>query len=231
MADHITVGDDIRVTLRRNGRARRLTLRVTRAGGEAVMTLPPGASLAEARAFAESRAGWLRAAQGRAQEVRRVGPGAVLPVAGQGLQVEITPGLRRVQIEGARLLLPDRGAPGRIVAAWLKGRAQLALRDCVTRHAGALNREVRAMSLRDTRSRWGSCTHDGRLMFSWRLAMAPPEVLDYVAAHEVAHLAHMDHSPAFWAAVARLMPDYVARRDWLRVHGAELQAWRFDEGV
>jgi predicted metal-dependent hydrolase len=88
------------------------------------------------------------------------------------------------------------------------------------RHAAALGRQPRALSLRDTRSRWGSCTHDGRLMFSWRLAMAPPEVLDYVAAHEVAHLAHMDHSPAFWAATARLMPDYARHRAWLRAHGA-----------
>lgn len=66
-------------------------------------------------------------------------------------------------------------------------------------------------------------------MFSWRLVMAPEEVLDYVAAHEVAHLAHMDHSAAFWAACARLCPDWRAQRDWLRVHGPALHAWRFDD--
>ena len=83
------------------------------------------------------------------------------------------------------------------------------------------------IALRDTRSRWGSCTAQGRLMFSWRLAMAPDGVLDYVAAHEVAHLAHMNHAPAFWAEVGRLMPDWTARRDWLRRNGAALQAWQF----
>ena len=87
-----------------------------------------------------------------------------------------------------------------------------------------------ALALRDTRSRWGSCTHEGRLMYSWRLAMAPPEVLDYVAAHEVAHLAHMDHSPRFWAAVATLMPGYAPRRAWLRRNGADLMAWSFRAG-
>ena len=95
------------------------------------------------------------------------------------------------------------------------------------RHARALGRRFTALALRDTRSRWGSCTHEGRLMYSWRLAMAPPEVLDYVAAHEVAHLRHMDHSPRFWAAVAGLMPGYAIHRDWLRRHGADLMAWQF----
>ena len=92
------------------------------------------------------------------------------------------------------------------------------LRAACDRHAAALGRSYQAIVLRDTRSRWGSCTSDGRLMFSWRLAMAPLAVLDYVAAHEVAHLRHMDHSPRFWAAVAGLVPDYAQHRDWLRRH-------------
>jgi predicted metal-dependent hydrolase len=96
------------------------------------------------------------------------------------------------------------------------------------RHAQRLGRRPAALVLRDTRSRWGSCSAQGVLMFSWRLAMAPPAVLDYVAAHEVAHLAEMNHSRAFWATVARLLPDHAAPRAWLRAEGGALHRWRFD---
>ena len=98
------------------------------------------------------------------------------------------------------------------------------------RHASALGLAHRAISLRDTRSRWGSCNHSGRLMFSWRLAMAPPDILDYVAAHEVAHRRHMDHSAAFWATVERIHGAYAGPRAWLRENGASLHRYRFEGG-
>jgi len=90
-----------------------------------------------------------------------------------------------------------------------------------------LGRSYARLSLRDTRSRWGSCTSDGGLMYSWRLIMAPPEVLDYVAAHEVAHLAQMNHSPAFWAEVTKIYGDYAAPRNWLRANGSTLHRYKF----
>ena len=107
--------------------------------------------------------------------------------------------------------------------------AQARLAAASDRHAATLGRPFTAIALRDTRSRWGSCTADGRLMYSWRLAMAPPEVLDDVAAHEVAHLAHMDHSPRFWSVVETLCPGWPAHRRWLREHGGALQGWQFRE--
>jgi hypothetical protein len=94
-------------------------------------------------------------------------------------------------------------------------------------YAARLGKPYARITMRDTRSRWGSCTSDGALMFSWRLIMTPPEVLDYVAAHEVAHLAEMNHSPAFWAVVAQLCPGYAPLRDWLKREGGALQAIRF----
>ncbi|WP_155326406.1 M48 family metallopeptidase, partial [Alkalilacustris brevis] len=94
--------------------------------------------------------------------------------------------------------------------------------------AHRLGRQYGRISLRDVRSRWGSCSSAGNLMFSWRLVMAPPEVLAYVAAHEVAHLAEMNHSPAFWAQVTRLMPGWRDQRAWLRENGGELQSYRFE---
>ncbi|TRW98447.1 M48 family metallopeptidase [Paracoccus sp. M683] len=212
--------------LRRSARARRMTLRVARHGGEVVLTLPSRIPEAEGRAFAESKADWLRQARARMPAAQLVAHGAVLPVMGQGLVITAA-AVRAVRVEDGALLVPQGRAAGPVVQAFLKHRAQQALLHSCTRHAAAVGRSFSAIALRDTRSRWGSCTSDGRLMFSWRLAMAPHEVLDYVAAHEVAHLAHMDHSPRFWAAVARLMPDYAPRRAWLRQHGDGLLAWRF----
>ncbi|WJS83951.1 SprT family zinc-dependent metalloprotease [Paracoccus sp. TOH] len=224
--DRILVGGDIPVTLRRSARARRMTLRVARAGGEVVLTLPSRTSLSDGRAFAESRAEWLRRTRAGMPALQRAEHGALLPV--EGRLRRITPAeTRRVALTEEALLVPLGRPAGVVVEAWLKHLAQARLVAACDRHAAALGRGFRALALRDTRSRWGSCTHDGRLMFSWRLAMAPPEVLDYVAAHEVAHLAHMDHSPAFWAATGRLMPDYDRHRAWLRAHGHELLAWRF----
>ncbi|MFV0301648.1 MAG: M48 family metallopeptidase [Paracoccus sp. (in: a-proteobacteria)] len=226
MTASFTTADGTQVILRRSARARRMTLRVARHGGDVVLTLPPRVSEAEGRAFAESKSDWLRRAVARLPLAQQVAAGVLLPVAGQG--VVVTPArIRAARIEGAALLVPEGRPAGPVVQAFLKHRAQLALLDCCTCHAAALGRPYRAISLRDTRSRWGSCTLDGRLMFSWRLAMAPHEVLDYVAAHEVAHLAHMDHSPRFWAAVERLMPGYGSRRLWLRQQGDGLLAWRF----
>ena len=222
----ILVGGDIPVILRRSARARRMTLRVARAGGEVVLTLPNRASVQDGRAFAESRAEWLRRMRAQMPALQIAAHGVALPVEGQARL--ITPAdERRVRLADGALMVPRSRPAGVVVAAFLKHLAHARLTAACDRHAAALGRKFRAISLRDTRSRWGSCTHDGRLMFSWRLAMAPPEVLDYVAAHEVAHLAHMDHSPAFWAATARLMPDYAQRRAWLRAHGHELLAWRF----
>lgn len=217
--------DGIVVTLRRNARARRMTLRVARADGAVTLTLPPRITWAEAAAFAQSRAAWLRRAQAARPAPAQVVPGAVLPVEGRGLLLTPAP-IRGAQVLGEALLVAA-SRPGAAAEGFLKHLARDRLALACDRHGMALGRRPQAIRLRDTRSRWGSCTHDGRLMFSWRLAMAPPQVLDYVAAHEVAHLAHMDHSPSFWATVERLLPGHSAARSWLRQHGAALQAWKF----
>ncbi len=112
-------------------------------------------------------------------------------------------------------------------AAFLREAARQRCLAATEVHAARLGQPFGRITLRDTRGRWGSCTAAGDLMFSWRLILAPDAVLDYVAAHEVAHLAEMNHSPRFWAAVARLCPDYAAQRDWLRQHGASLMAYDF----
>lgn len=217
----------VAVALRRSRAARRLSLRVSRLDGRVMLTLPPGVADRTALAFLRERADWVRRALAEVQGPQRVGPGALLPVEGVPHRVAAGP-VRRVTLAEGALLVPEGSPAGPRVAAFLRLRAQARLAEACARHAAAAGRPFGRISLRDTRSRWGSCTAAGDLMFSWRLILAPPPVLDYVAAHEVAHLVRMDHSPAFWDVVARLCPDYPARRDWLRREGGALHRWLFD---
>ncbi|WP_415011944.1 M48 family metallopeptidase [Amaricoccus sp.] len=122
-----------------------------------------------------------------------------------------------------------RGPIGPLVAGWLREEARRDVVDASRRHAAQLGVKAGRVTLRDPRSRWGSCSHAADLMYSWRLVMAPPVVLDYVAAHEVAHIVELNHSPAFWSVVSRLMPGYAAPREWLRVNGSSLH--RIDFGT
>lgn len=217
----------IAVTLRRSARARRLTLRVGQADGRVTLTLPHRLPEREALAFLVSREGWLRARVGELAPEHLVRPGGVLPLEGQEVPVRRGEGHRTMLREGVLWLPPGPAAPR--IAAFVKLRARDRLAAAADRHAAALGRPYRRLTLRDTRSRWGSCTIAGDLMFNWRLVMAPPEVLDYVAAHEVAHLAEMNHGPAFWALVARLFPDHAQARAWLKAEGAALHRIRFGD--
>lgn len=219
----------VAVTLRRSARARRLSLRVAGADGAVVLTLPPRTSRRLAEAFVAERAAWIAVARARVAAVRQpVEAGTEVPVEGRLLVLTPVPGRGAPRIEAGRLVVP--GEPARSAAraeAFLKALARDRLAAACDRHAAALGRPYAALTLRDPASRWGSCTAAGRLMFSWRLVLAPPAVLDYVAAHEVAHLQRMDHSPAFWAVVAQLCPDHAAPRAWLRANGGALHRFRF----
>ncbi|MCF3974010.1 M48 family metallopeptidase [Paracoccus salsus] len=226
MVEHITIAGGLRIAVRRSSRARRLTLRVPRDGAEMVLTLPKHVPLGEGLAFAEAKRNWLVQAAARRPAPMRAEAGAALPVEGRPRQI-VAASVRAATLQQDALLIPERRPAGPVLAAFLKHVAHQRLRVACDRHATALERPFRVIDLRDTRSRWGSCTADGRLMFSWRLAMAPPEVLDYVAAHEVAHLAHMDHSGRFWSVVERLCPGHASQRVWLRRHGGDLMVWKF----
>lgn len=217
----------LNVQIRASARARQMSLRVSGLDGKITLNVPRGLARRHALAFLSEKESWLRAAVARAPGVVPVLQGMMVPV--DGVLRQITPSSRRgVALEADRLLVPETGQTGARVAAFLKTRARDRLVPMAEHYATALGRKVAAVSLRDTRSRWGSCTAQGRLMFCWRLAMAPPIVQNYVAAHEAAHLVHMDHSRAYWAAVARIMPDYAQHRAWLRANGAELHGYRFD---
>ncbi|WP_299685658.1 SprT family zinc-dependent metalloprotease [uncultured Tateyamaria sp.] len=230
MSSHVLQGDpDIPLILRPSARARRITLRVSQVDGRVTVTLPRHVAEAEALAFAAQKEPWIRKhLDGRAATVA-MAPGAVLPVAGQ--TVTLAPGKgRSVRLDGDVLMVP--GAPeamGPRVAGYLKARARDTLAAASDHYAARAGRSYSGLSLRDTRSRWGSCSSSGRLMYSWRLILAPPRVLDYVAAHEVAHLAQMNHSPRFWAEVERIHGPYAEPRQWLRANGAQLHRYSFGD--
>ncbi|MGR3321406.1 MAG: M48 family metallopeptidase [Pseudooceanicola sp.] len=228
MGQHVLPGNPpVELHLKRSARARRISLRVSGLDGKVTLTLPKGVSEREGLAFARDRAGWLRGHLDRQVPQVAVGLGADLPVEGVMRRVRGGPG-RGVRAEGEALIVtgaPDTAA--RRLEGWLKALARERLAAASDGYAAALGRRYARLTLRDTRSRWGSCTADHGLMYSWRLILAPPEVLRYVAAHEVAHLAEMNHSAAFWAQVTRLYGDYDAPRRWLHENGAELHRYRF----
>lgn len=191
------------------------------------MTVPARLPIAEAIAFAEDRKAWIAEARARCRPVIAVRAGTRVPVLGRPR--EIVPGERpRPALTEDSLVVPAR-APARSAMAFLKLLARDRLAEACDRHAASAGVGYAAITLRDTRSRWGSCSREGRLMFSWRLAMAPEPVLDYVAAHEVAHRLHMDHSRRFWRSVGTLVPDWKTHRTWLRTEGGSLHAYRFED--
>lgn len=220
--------EELEITLRRSARAKRISLRVSALDGQVTLTLPPRVPPAEGLAFARERAGWIAGALSRMPQMARVAEGALIPVQGQALRL-VTGGARgAVRVEEGCLIVPG-SSPGVRVAAYLKQLARHRLIAASDHYSALLGRSYSGITLRDTRSRWGSCTAAGALNYSWRLAMAPPAVLDYVAAHEVAHLAEMNHSDLFWAVVDRLCPGWQAQRTWLKTHGTALHAWRFED--
>ncbi|HMS96411.1 MAG: M48 family metallopeptidase [Tabrizicola sp.] len=221
----------VEVHLKRSARTRRFSLRVSRLDGKVTLSVPIHAREGEAMAFLRGHEDWLRqtlaALPGSA--LQPVGIGTELLVEGRKLQLAPGSG-RSLRVDGGHLLVPgNSAAAGARVAAWLKTLARDRLALASTRYAGLVGRNYSSLALRDTRSRWGSCSPDGRLMYSWRLIMAPPEVLDYVAAHEVAHLVEMNHSPAFWRVVDRICPGWQTRRAWLKDQGGALHRLRFQD--
>ena len=228
-APHVLAGDPpVEVHLKRSARARRMSLRVSGLDSKVTLTLPDGVAEAQGLAFAAEKADWLRSQIARQPDTVRVGLGAEVPVFGTPLMLVPGPG-RRIRVEGGQILVPGNPeTAGRRVAGFLKTLAREQLSAASDRYAADLKRPYGRISIRDTRSRWGSCSSVGVLMYSWRLVMAPMEVLEYVAAHEVAHLRHMNHSQDFWDQVAELYGNYQVPRQWLRDHGSDLHRYRFE---
>lgn len=210
--------------MRRNDRALRLRLRIDQAEAGVIVTLPRQASEAHGLAFVRERATWILAHLENLPPRVPFVPGAVVPFLGVDHRIRhvgaVPAPVRRD--DGAILVSGPTDGIGTRVLAWLRAAARSELEHRATACARTLGLRAGRITIRDTRSRWGSCSAAGNLSFSWRLILAPDHVLDYVVAHEVAHLLVPNHGPAFWATVSRLGGDVGPARAWLAAHGRML---------
>lgn len=225
MAETIALRNlDAPVTWRRSARARRISLRIDPKQGGVVVTLPLRSSVAAGRAILLTHQDWVAERFARLPQPVLLLPGATVPVDGLERQIVHEPRARTpVRLEGATLVVS--GEPeflARRVQDWLRSYARGRLGALASAKAGAAGLVARRLVIKDTSSRWGSCTAEGVLMFSWRLVMAPPEVQDYVVGHEVAHLRHLNHGKQFWELTDCLTPHRRFATAWLSAHGATL---------
>jgi predicted metal-dependent hydrolase len=223
------------VTLRVNRRARRVSLRLDRTRREIVATAPSPRRLSEAAAFARERSAWIAERIAELPDASPIHPGMTLTVFGEPVALEAGTGR-------AKWLSANDGEPARIVAMgegegyaravilMLKKRAMGILSERTEVYAAMLGAPMPKVTIMDAKGRWGSCRPGprggpGQVRYSWRLALAPFAVADYVAAHECAHLLELNHGPRFWAHVKALVGDERKHRAWLRAEGARLHAF------
>jgi len=217
-------GEEVVLRVKRHPRARRISLRADPRDGAVVLVLPMRASVDAGLAFARSQAAWIRARLAAAPRPTAFAPGTRLHLQGEAVEIVHDAARRGPALREGDLLVVG-GKPefvARRVRDFLRAEAGRRLGPLALEKAAALGRTLRALRITDTRSRWGSCARDARIGLSWRLVIAPPRVADYVVAHEVAHLAHHDHSPAFWRVVDTLTEHRAEAQAWLRANGAAL---------
>jgi predicted metal-dependent hydrolase len=224
--------------VRRSARARRARLTITEAG-EAVVVLPTRAPEREAAELVARHQGWIARHQARVTARRRalalrpsIGNGRALALRGRPHEVAVFPvagaSRSRVRLDGAGGIRVERStadprSTAALLEAWLRERARAAIEERVDARSGELRVTVGSVAIRDQRTRWGSASRRGTLSFSWRLVLAPPEILDYVVVHELAHLRVAGHGRAFWSLVDRHSPNSAEARRWLRDHHDELR--------
>lgn len=206
------------LSVRTSGRARRLSLRVDPRSGDIVLTLPPSAKLGAARRFLRDHRAWIEKQAKALPDRIPFAAGATVPVFGE--PHTIVPSAERgppvTRNPGKLVVTGDARHTPRRIADYLHALASRELRLAVDDFAERIDRKVARITVRDPKTRWGSCSTTGTLSFSWRLVMAPRRVLRYVAAHEVAHLRHPNHGQHFWSLVATLHPGFAEDRETLR---------------
>src|SRR5262245_19599251 len=222
-------GASVPVRVHIDKRASRVSVRIDPHAREAVATAPAPRHALEAISFASERVDWIAERLGALPPPVRFQPEAYIPLRGVIHRLKRADTGRAVRLDASgdvpTLMVPGpREAFGDRTRAFFRTMARNDFSDRVAAHAATLKVHPRSIAIKDMRSRWGSCSSDGRLNFSWRLVCAPPFALDYVAAHEVAHLREMNHSNRFWKQVERAMPDWQPAREWLQERGSALHA-------
>ena len=210
--------------VRRMAQARRMRLSVDPRDGGVRLVMPSRGSLTAALKWVESKRAWIEAALDALPEARPIADGMVIEVAGEPLRIELADQVRIVRRSGNRLIVPRPAELlGARVTRWLRKQALDRLEAETLRFGALAGVSIGRVSIGDPRARWGSCSANGDIRYSWRLILAPPAVLEATVAHEVAHRLHMDHSRDFHDAVERLLGrDPAPERAWLRAHGREL---------
>ena len=229
---HEVAGRTLPLRIAENPRARRLTLRIKPGAQGLSVTTPVGISMLEVERFLYRNREWLEEKLGKVPERPIVRPGIKIPIRGVNHEIVHEPGRGVTQAErggdSARLIVRgDRLHLPRRIADFLKKEAKAEIEALVVQHTATIGRNAKSVRFKDTVSRWGSCSADGNLSFSWRIMMAPKPVINYLVAHEVAHLKHMNHGKDFWALCEELCPDTKRCRAWLKKNGTALQAIAF----
>ncbi len=222
------VGDrEVPLAVRVHPRARHIALVIDGAKGGVRLTLPPGVSVKAGLRFANKHADWLESQLADLPPRIPFAPGARIPLLGQPHVIRHIPeGRGGVWRQEGRVFVSGRPEHlVRRVGDFLKREARETIAPKVHDLAAEIDRKPGRITVRDMKSRWGSCSSDGRLRFNWRLILAPEPILDYVVAHEVAHLVHMDHSRRFWRIVDALCPEADAARTWLAKNGNDLMRY------
>lgn len=222
------------LTIKQHDRATRITLRIEPGGRALKMTIPKGLAAREVNAFLDRHQGWLLTKLAKFSTEASLTDGSAILIRGVSHRIQHTGNLRgltEVGVSDGKPVLLVSGMPehtGRRISTFLKKEARADLERLATMHARSLKAPIKSISMKDTRSRWGSCSAEGNLSFSWRIVMAPPSVIDYLAAHEVAHLKEMNHGPHFWSLCKKLCPHMEEAKSWLKRHGSQLHAIDFD---
>jgi len=223
-------GAPVTIDVKRVTRAKRMTLRIPPGDANPVVTIPIRASLRNVEPFLRQQRNWLAARLAERSPAAPFADGAEVPLRGTIRRIVWQPGRRGTVAEGeadgapALLVSGQEAHIARRVSDFMRRAARADLDVAVAEFAAMVGRRPTAIRIKDTRAQWGSCTPGGVLSFSWRLVLAPPFVLRYVAAHEVAHLIELNHSADFWALNARLDPNHESARHWLKTHGRTLHA-------
>ncbi|RIK85445.1 MAG: hypothetical protein DCC69_09815 [Hyphomicrobiales bacterium] len=231
---HHVAGRELPLRVVENARAKRLTLRIDAGGRGLRVTVPPGLRQGEVDRFLDRHRDWLELKLARLPDRPQLRAGVKMPLRGRPHLIVHRPGRRGTVTAGEEDGRPALYVHGeaahlpRRLADFLKREARKDIEPLVAKHAASLGKRAKAIRFKDTSSRWGSCTADGALSFSWRIMMAPPAVIDYLVAHEVAHLKEMNHGPDFWALCRGLCPRTEEARAWLKRNGAALQAIAFE---
>lgn len=222
------LGREVVCRVRTSDRARRCRIQVGAAG--VTLVRPRRISLRAALALLHDHAAWVLAHLDRTRELRAATatpPGTAM-LCGRAVPIRVEVAASRGRVEedagGLRVVVPSAGRAAPVLAAWMRALARRTIVAEVVRQAARVGLKPRAVQIRAQRARWGSCSRSGGLSFNWRLIMAPPEVLEYVVIHELAHMLHPNHSRAFWVRVHAWCPDFEVHRRWLRRHGGLLDA-------